>query len=270
MANGVIIPDLPQATGLGADDLLVKDDGTTTQKLPVSNAYASAEQPGLVSTGTQTLGGQKYFNNNLIVRKQSNVYPEIELRLDADTDEWVGVYGAQRYGDSNRLYVQVRTGDGNNRDFYEFPKKSLTDAVNGNYEILTTKNVATLTQLLKASTSATTGTWSLYNGTGTIDEAPQVLTNSTNTLVRISGRMRISGFSKTGGNPGIQVQTSLRPSSSFSWACGIRFSDQVAKPERMMASIQPSGLLIITTTETLSNQTTSGYQGIFYDNDSYL
>ena len=61
------IEDLPAASTLASTDVFIKGTGSATQKIAISDAYATASQPGLVSTGSQTFAGTKQFNNGLYV-----------------------------------------------------------------------------------------------------------------------------------------------------------------------------------------------------------
>lgn len=139
------IPALPSESALSAEDYLVIDDGSTTSKIPISSAYASASAPGLVSTAAQTFAGKKSFSESPVIAKTNN-YPELELKtLDASND-WVGLFGGSRGGSVNLVYAQVKSRSGAGSDMYMLPTKNLDDTTSGQYNILTSKTPVSIAQ----------------------------------------------------------------------------------------------------------------------------
>ena len=152
MANGVIIPELPQASGLSASDLLVKDDGTTTQKLPVINAYASDSQPGLVNIGNQSFGGNfKRFKGSVVTGSADTRYPKIFFQSRDDVQAFASVYAdkggiiSDSYGDT-ALGAQIWSAntDGTLTDkseFFNLPTVDRGRTSDAYYTIITTKGI---------------------------------------------------------------------------------------------------------------------------------
>ncbi len=123
---------------------------------------------------------------------------------------------------------------------------------------------------LYTGTNAVTGTWALNRCTGSFIEYPQVMTNSTKSMLQITGRLRVGSFVRTGGNPEIYVSTSLRPTTGFSATCGIRFSGSTAMPEGMVLTLATDGTLSIMTNETLTNIDNGVWYALFFGTTFFL
>ena len=150
-----LITDLPAASSLAATDLLIKDTGSATQKLAISDAYASASQPGMVSTGAQTLAGGKTFTSTPTISASGN-YAGLDFKKSADTSAGASITKVSATA-SNRLYFTEyhRSSDANTSytDTYWLPASG-TDSTNHSYEILTTKTFSTQTVIADAVTVA--------------------------------------------------------------------------------------------------------------------
>ena len=156
MATGVKIPQLPAATGLSASDLLVKDDGTTTQKLPVNKAYASAEQPGLVSTSAQEWAGRKTFKGGVAIGGTAASPQTINFTPSDKTGRMVGQWASFNNGRPVMVFREQSTDGDALLDTYEgytLPACDLNRTSNGSYSILTTK---TPVSIAHGGTGATT------------------------------------------------------------------------------------------------------------------
>lgn len=108
-------------------------------------------------------------------------------------------------------------------------------------------------------TAMTDGT--LNRCTGTIGERPSIYTNGREYY--IYGRLTITSFVRTNSNPYITFQTSFRPSHTLYGDTGIRFDNDVAKPEKSSVTLSPAGVLSIQNTETHFNMPTNSVRVIW-------
>lgn len=140
-----LITNLPAASSLSASDLLIKDTGSTTQKLAVSNAYASASQPGFVSTGAQTFAGVKTFEANTINLNSSIAYPGLMIHNPASSNRFGGFRFNLGAATPDRTYAyieQASLSGGVPTGFYEnyyFPRTDDGLTASISYQVLTTK-----------------------------------------------------------------------------------------------------------------------------------
>ena len=143
-----LIPDLPAATSLATTDLLVKDTGSATQKIAVSNAYATASNPGLVSTTTQTFAGTKTINGSLRLNPTTR---RISVSFRNGAEEILGEVYLDKGSNTNFTdgkfifseYSPKTTADASSTGYYEnfrLPSPTAGLATNANYDILTTKD----------------------------------------------------------------------------------------------------------------------------------
>lgn len=142
-----LITDLPAASSLATTDLLIKDTGSATQKIAISDAYATASQPGLVSTGAQTIAGIKTFSSGVIEIKNSAANNYIDFIPNGTTVG--GRVTATTASDNNRILFSEwhRSGGVNSstyRDAYYLPRSG-TDNASHDYDILTTTLMKQLT-----------------------------------------------------------------------------------------------------------------------------
>lgn len=164
-----LIPDLPAAGSLSASDLLIKDTGSTTQKLLVSNAYASATAPGFVSTGTQTFAGSKTFNSIITINAPTSSGAGFKLRFSDKNDGlYAGIYGLFGGGSP---YISIRqfSVDSNGDalgyyDNYRLPTATVGKTENSNYDILTTKTIGLTSALYYGIPNGDSHTFNLPNG----------------------------------------------------------------------------------------------------------
>lgn len=116
--------------------------------------------------------------------------------------------------------------------------------------------IDSLESQLKVNKNISVGTSqvSCYRCTGTIAETPYIYTNEEGTLMYMGGRIRINSFTRSSGNPGVQFQTSLRPSNPV-YLCnvGIRASNSTVYPEYVYGNISTSGLVTLNVSETYAN-----------------
>lgn len=61
----ITISSLPESTSLANGNWIVKDTGTSTNKISVGNACATETTPGFVSTVAQTIAGEKTFTSDI-------------------------------------------------------------------------------------------------------------------------------------------------------------------------------------------------------------
>lgn len=142
-----LITDLPAATSLATTDLLVKDTGSATQKIAVSNAYADATHAGLVSTGTQTMAGNKTLQGMLtIVNTRSNGMGFITKVKDATNGEQrIGAAYQEGALSGNAHWIfEQRSQDASGNvlsysEKYLLPDTDVGRTSNASYTILTTK-----------------------------------------------------------------------------------------------------------------------------------
>lgn len=160
-----LITDLPAASSLATTDLLIKDTGSATQKIAISDAYATASQPGLVSNTLQDFGGYKFF-----CQTSANA-ASIGFKF---TDKSNAVYGQilQSYGSGspNMQFRQMSVDSSGNaltyHDSYRLPAATVNKASNSSYDIITTKTEPTHTQI--ATNFTLTAWWNVvtldFNG----------------------------------------------------------------------------------------------------------
>lgn len=147
-----LITDLPAATSLATTDLLVKDTGSATQKIAVSDAYADATHAGLVSTGAQTLGGLKTMTlQNPSVFGENSRYKYVLFGQNGSE----ALTGSITYDSGNATnvtsgkftfaeYSPKSTADTSSTGFYEYyqlPAVNVGMAANVGYDILTNKTL---------------------------------------------------------------------------------------------------------------------------------
>ena len=143
-----LITNLPAASSLSASDLLIKDTGSTTQKIAVSAAYASESQPGFVSTGAQTFAGLKTFEANAININGAIAYPGIQIfNQNAPGNTRMGGFrfnlGAATPDRTAAYIEQASLSNGTPTGFYEnyyFPRTTDGLSASVSYNILTTKD----------------------------------------------------------------------------------------------------------------------------------
>lgn len=115
------------------------------------------------------------------------------------------------------------------------------------------------------SENAVSGSWAALRCTATLTETPTVRTNADKTVIFISGRMRLTNFTKSDANPGLTVNTTLRPSERITFDCGVRFTNgTTAAPEKMQAILNTQGVLNLYTTESISNIPNGNYYALFF------
>lgn len=142
-----LIPNLPAAGSLSASDLLIKDTGSTTQKLLVSNAYASETAPGFVSTGAQTFAGPKGFNANTLTVNATSQYPAILFKSQTlPNADRLGTYRFNFGGATPTratAYIEeasFASGEPTGYfEFYYFPNADSGLSANQTYNVLTSK-----------------------------------------------------------------------------------------------------------------------------------
>ena len=148
-----LITDLPAASSLATTDLLIKDTGSATQKLAVSNAYASASQPGLVSTGSQEITGYKNFVTGSIGLKSTGNYANVEMIANASSISGRMTLTADT--NFNRILFSAYhrnngVNDATYRDAYYLPRSG-TDSASHDYDIITTGNINSIPNLKRIS-----------------------------------------------------------------------------------------------------------------------
>lgn len=114
------------------------------------------------------------------------------------------------------------------------------------------------TDTLVPWTNLPISTPTLTNCSGTVAEGLSALKLSADGKhVYMGGRIRITGFSRTGSNPGLYYQTALRPKSAVRAYVGMRCDGNSPRPEAVWADISTSGQLWFRTSETIGNATTN-------------
>ena len=211
------ITELPQATGLGASDLLVKDDGSTTQKLPVNKAYASAEQPGMVSTTGQTIKGVKTFDDTPRIRSGSQYQSILFVPNNAPQDTYYGSIYLNAGGDSlpsrsqigfSERSVSAATGDVTGFvENYALPACDMNRQESAAYSILTNKNPVTIAQ----------------GGTGQTATITQTL--ATGLVLRSWGRCHNLQFTNVDISNLVDIPTGYRPSSQINGTLRVKYTD---------------------------------------------
>ena len=143
-----LITNLPGASSLSASDLLIKDTGSTTQKIAISSAYASETAPGFVSTGAQTFAGLKTFQANAININGEIAYPGIQIySQNAPGNTRMGGFrfnlGAATPDRTAAYIEQASLSNGTPTGFFEnyyFPRTTDGLTASISYSILTTKD----------------------------------------------------------------------------------------------------------------------------------
>lgn len=143
-----LITDLPASTSLATTDYLIKDTGSTTQKIAISNAYATASAPGLLSTGAQTIAGVKTFQGNYMEIKSGIQYPALVFK-STNQGSYTERLGSLRfdYGASTptraTAYIEEASFSGSTpTGFYEYyylPRANTGLSANVAYSVLTSK-----------------------------------------------------------------------------------------------------------------------------------
>lgn len=175
-----LITDLPAASSLTTTDLLIKDTGSATQKIAISDAYATASQPGLVSTGTQTIAGAKTFSGtltageNLYITRATGVSPFVYFTSGGSnthaifgmTDTTNNVNRPDRFQFREYSYNSSTGATLNYYERYLLPSVTAGKTSNSDYDIITTKTTPTHTQI--ATNFTLTAWWNVvtidFNG----------------------------------------------------------------------------------------------------------
>lgn len=196
-----LITNLPAASSLSASDLLVIDTGSTTQKLAVSNAYASETAPGFVSTAAQTFSGIKTFKANTINLNSGIAYPGLLFYNPASDSRFGGFrfnLGAATPDRTAAYIEQASLSGGTPTGFFEnyyLPRTDDGRTASVSYNILTTKNYQ-MTEVQRLSIPA--------NGSVTITLAAES-----------RGLALISGYSSNTKGIAILCSTSSTASSKL-------------------------------------------------------
>ncbi len=112
-------------------------------------------------------------------------------------------------------------------------------------------------------------TWSVNNCTGTIAGAPIIMVSKDGKLLSINGsKTVISSFSRSGGNPGIKANSTLRPASTINANIGMRADGTTLRPEYVYFTISTSGQIYIRTSENHTNA--SGTSMFLFCNSSMI
>ena len=165
-----LITDLPAASSLATTDLLIKDTGSATQKIAISDAYATASQPGLVSTGAQSFAGRKIFENSEVVVRQSSAGNGYVSFIDGSGNN--SAYMRDRTSSSHRLDFLKRSYNSSDNSLlstfetFALPNVDANRTGSADYEIITTKTGPTHTQI--ATNFTLTAWWNVvtidFNG----------------------------------------------------------------------------------------------------------
>ena len=142
-----LITDLPAASSLATTDLLIKDTGSATQKIAISDAYATASQPGFVSTGAQTIAGIKTFTSYPYIA-QTTANSDAINYVFTDKNNDIYAQGIVGYSQNNggrfnfREWADDANGNRSNyREDFRLPAPTGGRTANATYEIITTKNL---------------------------------------------------------------------------------------------------------------------------------
>lgn len=153
------IPALPNDSQLSTGDYLVIDDGSTTYKIPISDTYASASNPGLVSTGAQAFMGVKTFENGLSVKASGEITSPAQFIYKNSDGASLG--NIQLNVISKTLFFLINSLDSSTNkplgfyDLYKLPSVSEDKTANNTYDILTSKNPVSIQQGGTGSTGRT-------------------------------------------------------------------------------------------------------------------
>lgn len=151
-----LITDLPAASSLATTDLLIKDTGSATQKIAVSNAYADATHAGLVSTDSQSFGGVKTFAGRYVNIRAKDGYPALRFLNEAQGQllgiVFPNITTVNGVSVCDRMYIRQYSYDSttgeyiNQWDQYTLPTATPDRTASANYSILTSKSPVTIAE----------------------------------------------------------------------------------------------------------------------------
>lgn len=177
--TGILIPSLPEATGLSNNDYIVKDTGTVTQKIKVSNMGASASNAGFVTTGTQTIAGTKEFSGTVRI-SNGEQYQSITL-INPVARTTSAIFRLRQLNSETRFqFIQYSArADGSSSTVYDaFMLPATMDGVSssGTYDILTSKSPVTIAQGGTGQTATTSVTDAVTRTSGATLTSQRLLT----------------------------------------------------------------------------------------------